>query len=102
MLTHIVWWTLKPEAEGLTAARNADLIKERLYALKGVIPSLKNIRLSDEVSSSSTEGADLVLLTEHDDAQGLADYATHPEHRKIAEYIGKVTSSRRALDFTAG
>jgi hypothetical protein len=99
MLTHIVWWTLKPEAEGRTAAQNAAHIREQLYALKGVIPSLKNIRLSSELLSSCTESVDLILTTEHDDAEGLAAYATHPEHKKVAEYIGKVAASRRALDF---
>ena len=33
MVRHIVWWTLKPEAEGRTAAENAKLIKQRLEAL---------------------------------------------------------------------
>ncbi len=101
MLTHIVWWTLKPEAEGRTALENAEFIRERLYALKGAIPSLKSIRLSSECLGSCTEGVDLVLLTEHDDAEGLSAYATHPEHKKVAEYIGKVAGSRRALDFVS-
>lgn len=35
MVRHIVWWTLKPEAEGRTAAENAKLIKQRLEALMG-------------------------------------------------------------------
>ena len=34
MVRHIVWWTLKPEAEGRTAAENAKLIKQRLEALR--------------------------------------------------------------------
>ena len=38
MVRHIVWWTLKPEAEGRTAAENAKLIKQRLEALMGQIP----------------------------------------------------------------
>ena len=36
MVRHIVWWTLKPEAEGRTAAENAKLIKQRLEALRGI------------------------------------------------------------------
>ena len=99
MLTHIVWWTLKPEAEGRTAAQNAAHIRELLYALKGVVPSLKNIRLSSELLPGCTESVDLIPTTEHDDSEGLTAYATHPEHKKVAEYIGKVTASRRALDF---
>ena len=46
MVRHIVWWTLKPEAEGRTAAENAKLIKQRLEALMGQIPSLKSLEVS--------------------------------------------------------
>ena len=46
MVRHIVWWTLKPEAEGRTAAENAKLIKQRLEALIGQIPSLKSLEVS--------------------------------------------------------
>ncbi len=98
-LTHIVWWTLKPEAEGHTALENAEIIRKGLYALRGVVPSLKGIRLSLECLPSCTESVDLVLMTEHDNTEGLVAYAAHPEHRKVAEYIGKVATSRRALDF---
>ena len=50
MVRHIVWWTLKPEAEGRTAAENAKLIKQRLEALMGQIPSLKSLEVSYAVS----------------------------------------------------
>ena len=99
MLTHIVWWTLKPEAEGRTAMENAAFIRDALYALKDVVPSLRDIRVSHETLPGCTESVDLVLMTEHADAQGLVEYATHPEHKKIAELLGKAASSRRALDF---
>ena len=33
MIRHIVWWTLKPEAQGRPAAENARLIKEQGLAL---------------------------------------------------------------------
>ena len=51
MVRHIVWWTLKPEAEGRTAAENAKLIKQRLEALMGQIPSLKSLEVSDRKST---------------------------------------------------
>lgn len=34
MIRHIVWWTLKPEAEGRSAAENAELMKK---AARGLI-----------------------------------------------------------------
>ena len=43
MIRHIVWWTLKPEAEGRTAAENPALMKQRAEALRGQIPGLLSI-----------------------------------------------------------
>ncbi|MDE7126740.1 MAG: Dabb family protein, partial [Bacteroidales bacterium] len=40
MIKHIVMWKLKPEAEGRTAAENAQWMKEHLEGLLGVVPEL--------------------------------------------------------------
>lgn len=99
MLTHVVWWTLKPEALGRTAAQNAALLKERLEALRGKIPVLKEISVGVEVLSSSTEEAGLVLVTRHDDAAGLAAYIAHPDHHAVGVILKEVVASRKAIDF---
>ena len=99
MLTHIVWWTLKPEAHGKTAAQNAVVIKGQLEALYGKIPSLKKITVGMEILGSSTEALDLVLVTEHDNAEGLAAYASHPDHMQVAVYLKEAAASRKAIDF---
>lgn len=99
MLNHLVMWTFKPEANGKSAAENAAMIKERLLALRGRIPELKGISVSDVVLPTSTEQPTLVLLSRHDDAAGLAAYAAHPEHQEVAVLIKDLVSSRRAVDF---
>ena len=40
MVTHIVFWALKDEAEGHSKRENAEHIKEMLEALVGVVPGL--------------------------------------------------------------
>ena len=40
MVTHIVFWALKDEAEGHDKRENAEHIKELLEALVGVVPGL--------------------------------------------------------------
>ena len=40
MVTHIVFWALKDEAEGHGKRENAEHIKELLEALVGVVPGL--------------------------------------------------------------
>ena len=94
MVRHIVWWTLKPEAEGRTAAENAKLIKQRLEALMGQIPSLKSLEVSYDFLPTCT-------MTTHDDAEGLKAYAEHPAHVAVGkELIKLVTESRQAIDYT--
>ena len=99
MLTHVVWWTLKPEAQGRTAAENAVLLKERLEALRGKIPALKELTVGVELLGSSTEEAGLVLVSRHDDAEALAAYVSHPEHQAVGVVLKELVATRRAIDF---
>lgn len=55
MLKHIVWWTLKDEAEGATGAENGRKMLEMLRGLEGRIPSLRSIDVSMEFLGSTTE-----------------------------------------------
>ena len=88
MVRHIVWWTLKPEAEGRTAAENAKLIKQRLEVSYDFLPTC-------------TMPVNVILMTTHDDAEGLKAYAEHPAHVAVGkELIKLVTESRQAIDYT--
>ena len=101
MVRHIVWWTLKPEAEGRTAAENAKLIKQRLEALMGQIPSLKSLEVSYVFLPTCTMPVNVILMTTHDDAEGLKAYAEPPAHVAVGkELIKLVTESRQAIDYT--
>lgn len=100
MIRHLVWWTLKPEAEGRTAAENAKLMKERLEALMGEVPSLKSIEVSYEFLPSSTLPVQVILMSTHEDAAGLKAYAEHPKHVAVgAELVKLVTETRQAIDY---
>ena len=100
MINHIVWWTLKKEAEGNSAAQNGIKIKEMLEDLEGQFEYLKSIEVSLEVGESSTVDAHIVLRTTHGDMEGLTEYANHPKHLEIVEFIKKVVSSRQAIDYS--
>lgn len=99
MLRHIVWWTLKPTAEGRTAAENAQWIKEYGEALLGKIPSLKTIEISYIFAETITVPVGVLLHSTHEDEAGLLAYAQHAEHQAYGEIVKKVTSSRQAIDF---
>ncbi len=100
MLKHIVWWTLKDEAEGASAAENAAKMKAMLDPLMGRIPSLKGLEVSTTFLGTTTEPVQIILVSTHDDAEGLKAYAEHPEHVKCVDFIKKIVASRKAIDFT--
>ena len=52
MIKHIVMWKLLPQAEGKSAAQNAQWMKSNLESLMGVVPEL----LSCEVGINVKEG----------------------------------------------
>lgn len=99
MIRHIVWWTLKPEAEGRSAAEKALLIKQRLEALRDQIPGLVSIDVALDFLESSTLPVQVLLTSVHENAEALKVYASHPKHVAIGqELVSRVTSSRQAID----
>jgi hypothetical protein len=43
---------------------------------------------------------DLVLVTEFDDAEGLAEYDAHPAHAAVAVVTRANSAARAAIDFS--
>jgi hypothetical protein len=98
MLKHIVLFKLKPAAEGASKEENAKKIKRDLEALKGVIPQIRHIEVGINVIPSET-AYDIAIYSEFADEKDLNIYMKHPEHVKVAEYIGKVRESRVVVDY---
>lgn len=99
MIKHIVWWTLKDEAEGRPALENGRRMIEMLEGLSGQIESLNSLEISLAVEESTTVEAHLVLQTSHENMEGLSAYANHPKHLEVVDFIKKVVSSRQAIDY---
>lgn len=98
MIKHIVMWTLKPEAEGGTAAENAQKMKTMLEGLNGVIPTLSHLEVSTDIVEAAPE-ADVCLYSEFATKADLDAYQVHPEHQKCVAFIKNIVSSRHVLDF---
>ena len=98
MVRHIVMWTLKEEAEGVSAKENAAKMKEMLEALQGRIDGLQRIAVTDQVVDASPD-CHVVLCSDHDDAAALDHYQSHPEHQACVAFVKKVVNSRSAVDF---
>lgn len=98
MVTHLVYFSLKPEAEGRTGAENAALLVERLKQLRGKVPGLRALEAGVNVIQGP-DAYDVGLYTQFDDMEGLEAYRVHPAHVEVVEFVKAVTDGRSAVDF---
>lgn len=96
MVTHIVMWNLKEEAEGGGKEQNAAIIKERLEGLVGKIDGLVSLKVGCGVMPG---GYDLCLLGQYRDLDALKFYREHPLHKEVQQFVHKVIIERVSCDF---
>lgn len=98
MIKHIVFWKLKAEAEGGTAAENARKAKRMLENLQGKIPGLLLIEVGIDFLRSP-DSSDIVMYSEFENQEALESYHHHPAHEAIKGFIGAIRSERRVVDY---
>ncbi len=98
MLKHIVLWKLKEYAEGADRAANAEKLKAEIEALPAAIPAIKRLEVGLNVIDGP-QAFDVALYTEFEDRDGLQAYLDHPEHVRVAEFLGKIRSERAVVDY---
>ena len=99
MIKHIVFFSLAEHAEGKSKAENAQIIKEGLENLIHSILELKKIEVGINSPKAPQGNYDISLYCEFDSFEDLEIYQVHPEHKKVAAYIGKVRSGRACVDY---
>jgi len=98
MLKHIVLFKLKERAEGASKEQNAKKVKEDLEALTGKIPQIRHLEVG--INCIPGDAAyDIAIYSEFANDADLSLYAKHPEHMKVAEFVGKVRESRVVVDY---
>jgi hypothetical protein len=98
MVKHLVMWKLKENAEGGTKEQNAKKIKTELEALKKKVPQIKHLEVGVNFLPSDAS-YDLALYSEFANEKDLDVYLKHPDHLKIADFVGKVRESRVVVDY---
>lgn len=98
MIKHIVMWRLKDFAEGCTKRENAIRIKNELESLKSVIPEIIDIEVGIDILNTN-QSYDLVLYSIFNNLYDLDIYQNHVDHRRVAEFIGKVRLERVVVDY---
>lgn len=101
MIKHIVLWKLKEVSECGDRLQNARKMKQDLEALKAVIPQIRHIEVGLN-SIPSDASYDVALYSEFESEKDLDIYQKHPEHLKVAEFVGKVRERRVVVDYHVG
>ncbi|MDR3652819.1 MAG: Dabb family protein [Paludibacter sp.] len=99
MIKHIVFFELAERAEGKSKVENAEKIKSELENLRNLIPEIKKIEVGINCPNAPKTNFDIALYSEFESFETLDTYQEHPEHKKVAAYIGKVRISRAAVDY---
>ena len=97
MIRHVVMWKFKEKAEGKTKAENMQIVRERLLALRPIIPQLKLMEIDCDISHTEMS-YDMMLTTEFESVADMKAYADHPEHLKVREYVKAVREAWVILD----
>lgn len=98
MIKHIVFWKLKPTAEGASAIENATKIVEMFRDLKDQIPFLISIEAGIDFNRSAAAW-DLALSCSFKNTEDLNNYQKDPKHQKVATFIKAVTLDRCVVDY---
>ena len=94
MIKHIVMWKFKDEV----AETDKLEMKRQLEALKGVVPSLIDIEIGQDVVGKDAS-KDMVLYSEFASLEDLSAYANHPEHLKVVEFVKPLVCERAVVDY---
>jgi len=98
MIKHIVMFKLKEWAEGSDKAANIKALKANLEALPPKIGEIKFFEVGINFLEASV-AYDLVLVSEFESKEDLYSYQKHPEHARVANFVGKVCENRIVVDY---
>jgi hypothetical protein len=77
---------------------NIEQAKEMLENLMGRVPTLQSMEVG--VNFADEERAmDLSIVTTFADKEALQEYAVHPEHLKVVEFIKGVVEYSKVVDY---
>lgn len=99
MIKHIVFFGLAENIDGKSKAEHAQVIKSELENLVNLIPEIKKIEVGINHPEAPQSNFDIALYSEFDSFDALNIYQEHPEHKRVAAYIGKVKTTRAAVDY---
>jgi len=94
VIRHVVLWTFK---ETVSPAERAEIV-DAVRALRTKVPSLRSLEVGENVSPARAQGYTHLLVETFDDRDGLAAYASHPDHVPVVARLGEAASQLVAVD----
>jgi len=101
MISHVVLVKPKPDL----AADERRAMIAALETAARTIPSVRNVRVGRRMKhgagyeAAQPDAADLLLVFEFDDLEGLRAYLTHPAHEALGRMFYHSVSAAAAYDF---
>ena len=92
VLKHIVMWNILGDSAE-EKARNTQRLKAAFEGIRGRIPGMLTLEIGVDYA------CDVVLYSEFESAQALADYATHPEHTRVRQELEGLRIARHQVDY---
>jgi hypothetical protein len=95
VIRHVVAWTLREDVD-----RDASVaeIRRVLEGLVGVVPSIRELRVVENVAYPG-KNADVAVVAAFDDEVGLDAYQVHPDHQAAAAVVRGFVTGRTAIDW---
>jgi hypothetical protein len=87
-----MWKFAEPVAE------NAKAMRDRLMALKPVIPEIMEMEVGIDLSGGDNS-YHLALNAAFDSIEGLEKYQKHPEHIKVSDFCKSIRTARAVVDY---
>ena len=94
MIKHIVFFQFPSATDELCAT-----LKTKLESMIGKIEVLKSLEAGIDIGRSE-RSFDAVLITTHDDLEGLQAYAVHPIHQEVVTWIKGQNITTKVVDYT--
>jgi hypothetical protein len=98
LIKHIVMWKLKDSAEGNDRRANAQLVKEKLEVLNGLVPGMLELEVGLGIGQGG-DTCDIALYSTFSDEAALAAYQDHPDHKAVFPFIVAVRETRTVIDY---
>lgn len=94
MIKHVVFFQFPQPTQEL-----CQTLKTKLESMIGKIEVLKSLEVGIDIGRSE-RSFDAVLITTHDDLEGLQTYAIDPIHQEVVAWIKGQNIVTKVVDYT--